>query len=205
MKNLYPNIQEQFDELSKHPECEFSENEIAILRKILDICDSPIEQMFLIGISKYWMSTQPFQLGKTLGARSKLENFMSLDYIGAVDVTIYPQYWITAGEKNYRADLFLQISGRGLLSKRDGSQETINREINLIVEIDGHNFHEKTKEQAQNDKSRDRVLKKYGYEVIHYTGSEVYQDVYKVTRELAEFILAKLFSVTNVYDLFYEL
>ena len=44
----------------------------------------------------------------------------------------------------------------------------------LVVECDGHDFHERTKAQASKDRSRDRRLKREGIEVIRFTGSEIY-------------------------------
>lgn len=46
----------------------------------------------------------------------------------------------------------------------------------LIVECDGHNFHERTKEQAAKDRSRDRWAQANGYEVFRFTGSEIWRD-----------------------------
>lgn len=46
----------------------------------------------------------------------------------------------------------------------------------LIVEVDGHNWHEKTKEQAQRDKARDRFLVGRGYRLVRFTGSEIFAD-----------------------------
>lgn len=45
----------------------------------------------------------------------------------------------------------------------------------LVVEVDGHDFHERTKEQAQRDKARDRFLVAHKYRVLRFTGSEVYR------------------------------
>jgi very-short-patch-repair endonuclease len=46
----------------------------------------------------------------------------------------------------------------------------------LIIECDGHDFHERTKEQSTRDKSRDRDLIMRGYEVFRFTGSELWRD-----------------------------
>jgi very-short-patch-repair endonuclease len=46
----------------------------------------------------------------------------------------------------------------------------------IIVECDGHDFHERTKEQAARDRSRDRSLQSAGYHVLRFTGSEIYRD-----------------------------
>ena len=54
----------------------------------------------------------------------------------------------------------------------------------LVVECDGHDFHEKTKEQAAKDKARDRALQEYDLKVFHYTGSEIWRDPVKCAREV---------------------
>lgn len=46
----------------------------------------------------------------------------------------------------------------------------------LVVECDGHNFHEKTRAQAAADKARDRFLLGQGYPVLRFSGAEVYRD-----------------------------
>lgn len=51
-----------------------------------------------------------------------------------------------------------------------------NRVTLLAVECDGHDFHEKTKEQAARDKARDRDLTELGIRVIRFTGSEIWRD-----------------------------
>lgn len=46
----------------------------------------------------------------------------------------------------------------------------------LVVECDGHDFHERTKEQAANDRGRDRALQEKGYNIFRFTGSEIWRD-----------------------------
>jgi very-short-patch-repair endonuclease len=60
----------------------------------------------------------------------------------------------------------------------------------LAVEVDGHQFHEATPYQAQNDKSRDRKLTAAGWQVLRFTGSEVFRDAAACVREVLE-ILAR--------------
>jgi very-short-patch-repair endonuclease len=45
-----------------------------------------------------------------------------------------------------------------------------------VIECDGHDFHERTKEQAKRDRSRDRRLQAAGYRVFRFTGSELYRN-----------------------------
>lgn len=58
----------------------------------------------------------------------------------------------------------------------------------VIIECDGHDFHEKTKEQAKHDKERDRYLTSQGYKILRYTGSEIYNDFIKIERELSDLL-----------------
>lgn len=54
----------------------------------------------------------------------------------------------------------------------------------IAIEIDGHNYHERTKEQAQHDKSRDRYLVECGWRVLRFTGSEVFKDAAACVRQI---------------------
>lgn len=67
---------------------------------------------------------------------------------------IFPQHKIG----NYFVDI--------LIKKADGKF--------FVLEADGHDFHEKTKEQAQHDKERDRFISLQGIKVYRFTGSEIF-------------------------------
>lgn len=43
----------------------------------------------------------------------------------------------------------------------------------VIVEADGHDFHQKTKQQVARDKKRDRFFASLGLQTIRFTGSEI--------------------------------
>ncbi len=58
----------------------------------------------------------------------------------------------------------------------------------IIIECDGHDFHEKTKEQARKDKQRDRFFTLEGYEVLRFAGSEIYKDPFKCGEEVWNFV-----------------
>jgi very-short-patch-repair endonuclease len=49
-------------------------------------------------------------------------------------------------------------------------------EKELLIECDGHDFHEKTKEQAMKDRKKDRILQSLGFKIFRFTGSEIYND-----------------------------
>ena len=64
---------------------------------------------------------------------------------------------------NYKADFLLWFQ----LGRHIGG---------LVIECDGHAFHERTKEQAGRDKKRDRELLTSGFPVLRFTGSEIFKD-----------------------------
>jgi very-short-patch-repair endonuclease len=68
----------------------------------------------------------------------------------------------------------------------------------VIVELDGHDFHDKDKHQRSYEKARDRFLVKKGYRVLHFTGSDVVADPFKVAYEALEMV--GCFSLRNGYN-----
>lgn len=58
----------------------------------------------------------------------------------------------------------------------------------VVLELDGHAFHDKDKHQRSYEKARDRYLVKQGYRVLHYTGSDVVKDPFAVAHEALEMV-----------------
>lgn len=75
--------------------------------------------------------------------------------------TIIPEF--TMGR--YRSDFFIYYHGP--------AEDCVSAGI---IECDGHDFHEKTKEQVRRDKERDRNLQGAGLTVLRYAGSEIVAD-----------------------------
>ena len=88
------------------------------------------------------------------------------------DVVIAPQYQI----ERHRVDFALIVN------------IVANEEIKIVVECDGHDFHEKTKEQAARDKSRERDLQVAGWKVLRFTGSEIWRDHKACARHAAKLV-----------------
>lgn len=92
----------------------------------------------------------------------------------------YPIVTPQAQVGKYRADFLVEWKGK-----------------KVVIECDGHDFHEKTKKQAAHDKKRDRDISLLGYQIRRYTGSEIYQNARQVINdidlifddELREFVL----------------
>jgi hypothetical protein len=66
---------------------------------------------------------------------------------------LLPQQDVEACGNRYRLDFMLE-SGK------------------IAIELDGHDFHERTKEQVEHRNKRDRDLQSDGWLVLHYSGSK---------------------------------
>lgn len=58
----------------------------------------------------------------------------------------------------------------------------------VVVECDGHEFHERTAEQAEHDRARDRAMTAAGYRVFRFTGREIRRDVQKCADEVMAYL-----------------
>lgn len=48
-----------------------------------------------------------------------------------------------------------------------------------FVECDGHDFHERTQEQAEHDRARDRAIQAAGILALRFTGREIWRDPFE--------------------------
>lgn len=58
----------------------------------------------------------------------------------------------------------------------------------IVVECDGHDFHERTKDQAARDKKRDRAMTTAGFSVLRFTGSEIHRDASACAKEVSKLL-----------------
>jgi hypothetical protein len=112
---------------------------------------------------------------------------------------IFPEYWLTVASSatsaaksdtaRYRADILLLLyppwNPQTDLPAKDILGSACTR---LVAEVDGHDFHERTKEQAQRDKTRDRDLQAAGFTVFRFTGREVYSRVDDKALEIISYL-----------------
>jgi very-short-patch-repair endonuclease len=62
------------------------------------------------------------------------------------------------------------------------------RRRTLVVECDGHEFHEKTREQVSHDKRRDREIQKLGHAVFRFSGADIWKDPFGCAREAVDYV-----------------
>ena len=84
-----------------------------------------------------------------------------------------PQQRIDTGRGTFAVDF--------IITRKDGESARV------AVELDGHEFHEKTAGQVAKDKSRERAIVTTGIPVLRFSGSEVFKNPRKVIGEIIEF------------------
>ncbi|MCX6922700.1 MAG: DUF559 domain-containing protein [Verrucomicrobia bacterium] len=168
------------------------------LEFILDSLDSPIEALMLLsiiicarehflGVSVVWTHPAPKLACEQQADFSTWNTRLTLE--------IRPQSHV--GE--HRVDFLLSYYGTDFVrsnvrEKCAGDEwQEVRIDKKMIVECDGHDFHEKTKEQARCDKERDRNLQSLGYPVYRYTGSEIYADVFQGAAEVVRVLTGQNF------------
>lgn len=141
---------------------------------------SPIERLFLLsflereclGFFHYFFCREerlPFEYPDPKSEIAD-ESEATIDYYGC-EMKLIPQFRIT---EFFTVDFLIYIPSRN---------------VKLVIECDGHDFHEKTKEQAIHDKKRDRKLITNGFLILRFTGSEIYNNRNGVINEVFHLLL----------------
>jgi very-short-patch-repair endonuclease len=116
------------------------------------LCESPIEELFLAAAFASGIDS------------SLAAQIYASPYREGIDLYEGDHIWPQARIAKYRLDfLCIHVSA-------DSSRRLV------AVECDGHEFHERTKKQAEHDKARDRFLTGRGIKVLRFTGSEIFRD-----------------------------
>jgi very-short-patch-repair endonuclease len=127
-------------------------------------CESPIEQLLLAALYAQSLQTDFFQI-EMMGTSGLAKN--------PDQETIYVHQQMQVGQ--YRVDF--------LIFDCSCPFEIADPTI-IVVECDGNDFHEKTKEQAARDKKRDRFFQGLGFKVLRFTGSEIWADAHACVEEI---------------------
>lgn len=121
---------------------------------------SPIEALFAEAIDRYV--------------------YLDLD-LAPAEFAVTPQAWLGT----YRVDfLLVERVAEGFAQF---PRDVVSR---LVVECDGHDWHDRTREQAIRDRLRDRTLLAGGYPVVRFTGRELTRDAGACAEQAVESIAA---------------
>ena len=151
-----------------------------------ELCESPIEELLLLalhvvgrgdGLTRVVSKHGPYTLAEVLSdPPSALDRHDTL--------TIYQQVTISS----YRVDFLLFFNFVWI--RPAGYKNPPRRPSALVVECDGHEFHEKTKAQAERDKARDRAMQRAGFPVFRFSGSTLWSDPLGCAGEALDMLLS---------------
>jgi len=136
----------------------------------LPLCGSPIEKTLLGAIIYIFVIEDTFfSFVRSPDREFKLSK---PNYSWKEVITFYAQ----AKVGKYRADFLFDIIDQN------------NKRRILVVECDGHDFHEKTKIQVARDKKRDRWMTNQGIDILRFSGSEIWKDAFSCALEIENMV-----------------
>lgn len=156
--------------------------------RFLAKCESPVERQFALGAFQPWKTYRPIPA----------EDGCALLHGEGRDIAIVPQ--MTFRDLDWACN---QCESPCDCEPPDVARVDFvfvtkvrfDVTIAIGVEIDGHDFHEKTKEQATRDKRRDRSLLSLAGSpsvLIRFTGSEVFEDPFGCFGAAMDFLESRI-------------
>lgn len=129
--------------------------------------ESPIETMLLLafkGIGVFRHHGKPSMFYVTKGEEYEAERERGL-------IVVYPQFkW-----SGYRIDFMVKCGA-----------------LEVFIECDGHAFHERTPDQAERDRKKDRAAQAAGIPILRFTGREIYRDPVDVAWQIIRFMFGRV-------------
>lgn len=169
-----------------------------------DYCESEIERLFMAALLRVEALdcprgyAQDFEvIGAVVGPLGG-DSFDAIRNYALADLkSLFEGGWRTAKVfafpqvcfGSYRVDFLL-----GYLRYDFGRDEMPVVEHWIVAECDGHDFHDRTKEQARRDKARDRFLVASGVKVMRFTGAEIWRDPTACAAEVLKALAPHRFS-----------
>lgn len=166
----------------------------------MEKCDSPIEQLFLaelvarrvILIADSVGRERAWDIGRgklPVSKYPRLQCGMDIPYEptpeyphDGIQAYFYLQMPLVVGGRSMRLDAAVAMCWNS--HPTDGPEDFSW----IAIECDGHDYHERTKEQAASDRSRDRALTADGWRVARFTGSELFGNVAGCVDELLRIV-----------------
>lgn len=160
---------------------QYAEQALARMDEYMAVCDSPIEQIALAAFIVGW--------GFMLGTDSQLTDIANVAI--CCGISRYRLGLISCPRDDARTFLFVQadVAKESRVYRLDFAYSP-GPDRKLALELDGDDYHERTADQAERDKSRDRRLQRAGWQVLRFTGREVCRDPNLLLDELAKHLIA---------------
>ena len=121
----------------------------------------------------------------TEGCKSPIEQILYM----ALTVRLFGNYFDIESQKEIIADSGKKyFADFAIFNVKDDNVY----DLLLLVECDGHDFHEKTKAQVKRDNEREYDLRMSGYDILHFSGSQIYADPFKCADEILAYCEKKV-------------
>lgn len=137
--------------------------------ELVEWCESPIERVLAMGLELAAVLDRVRIMTMCSGLPEEHEKYLTDHHKGSFTTLIAAQVHI----EPYRVDFLVTSKPFPTLAP-----------LRLVIECDGHDFHEKTKEQAARDKGRDREIVAKGFQIMRFTGSEIWRDPLHCARSI---------------------
>lgn len=111
-------------------------------------------------------------------------------YNNKESIYLFPQREVRYNEKKYYIDF--EFESDDYLSCLVLGDKIKNHKFKLAIECDGYEFHQKTKEQVQKDNEREYDLKMAGYEILRFSGTQIYNNPLKCAEDTYNYIMKKI-------------
>jgi hypothetical protein len=143
--------------------------------ELLNYCEPPMESPIEAIFQVWWHAVGLFRV----------------DPAGVI-LSLFPQHEVALDDHKYRLDFTVGYQDPDLLWAAHLLKIPAWK---IGVELDGHNWHERTKEQVAIRNSRDRELLQAGWIIFHYSGSELYRDPVRCVTEVMDAAMAKHYDM----------
>lgn len=145
-----------------HMDLDRFQERLKICNRISYLCESPIEEIMNCAMAMICVDGEFIYWADDHGDEDLPDDAIAIG-------------WLQKNIGPYRADCLVVVRHEGTLR-------------NIVIEFDGHDFHERTKAQARRDKSRDRWLVANGYSVLRFTGSEIWAEPERCAEEIEAYL-----------------
>lgn len=106
------------------------------------------------------------------------------------EIYLFAQKEVICNKKKYYLDF--EFEADDYLSYLTFGNKIKNYNFKLAIECDGYEFHQKTKEQVQKDNEREYDLKMAGYEVLRFSGTQIFKDPLKCAKDTYNYIVKRI-------------
>lgn len=145
--------------------------------------DGDLNDFFHMGFTDYTKCESPIE--KILCVAVDVVQFMRREEFDNWLFYWIPQCDVEDNNKTYRVDFMLTLEFF--------SEDYSNRSsVDIVIECDGYEFHQKTKQQVKHDNEREMRIKLLGYDVLRFSGTQIYENPMKCANDIIDYAITKI-------------